>query len=167
MDMAPTKIIDDVIKSAITPEMKARGFRKKGATFWRDHGEVIDVVAVQKSQWNDKSSASFAINLGLYWKRVQEILGGSVSASPPRECDCTVRTRLGPLFAGGCDYWWEVTPLAEISAVGTDAVSKLVEYGLDWLERGHELDKTLEYVERLGYKRQRDAILALRRTGVI
>ena len=53
------------------------------------------------------------------------------------------------------------------AVVGNDAVSKLVAYGLPWLERGHRLEQTLEYVGRMGFIRQQNAILALRRDGKI
>jgi hypothetical protein len=135
--------------------------------FWREGGEVIEVVTVQKSQWNDASSASFTLNLGLYWKRVQELLGRTISAPPPREYNCTIRERIGPLFSAGRDHWWEVTPETDVAAIGVDVVAKLVEHGLPWLERGHSLEQMIEFVERTNSIPQRKAILALRRDGKI
>jgi hypothetical protein len=38
------------------------------------------------------------VNLGLYWPHVQNAIGYTVRGTPPREYDCVVRTRLGPLF---------------------------------------------------------------------
>lgn len=163
--MKPTEIIDAVTQLYIKPSLQSQGFRKKASTFWRDAGKVIDVVNVQKSQSNDSASAKFTINLGLYWKPVEELLWRAVVTLPPREYDCTVRVRLGSLFPEGHDFWWEVTPETTADSLGTDAVEKLLSYGLPWLERGHDIEQTMAYVERMRLARQRDAIVTLRQRG--
>jgi hypothetical protein len=162
--MKPTDLITSMVQSDLKPLLQARGFRKKASLFWRDNGEVIDVITVQKSQWNDASSARFTINLGLYWKHIQEFTGRV--ASPPREYDCTVQTRLGGLLPNPTDLWWEVVG-SEAPAIAADVVAKLLRYGLPWLENGHTVEKTFEYLEQRGLKAWRDKLKTLREEGKI
>jgi hypothetical protein len=154
----PTDLITRIVQNDLKPVLQARGFRKKAALFWRDNGEVIDVITVQKSQSNDASGARFTINLGLYWKRLQE-LSGRV-ALLPREYDCTVQARIGGLLPERTDLWWEINS-TETTVVSADVVSKLLRYGLPWLEAGHTVEKTFEYLEQRGLKTRRDELLAL------
>ncbi len=152
--MHASELIDTAIIKHIAPFLKLAGFRKKAHNFWRDAGHVIDVITIQKSQWNDAADAQFAVNLGLYWPRVQNAIGNTARGTPPREYDCVVRTRLGPLFDGGRDFWWKVRDEADVQAVGSDVVEKLREHGLPWLERGHDPQQALEYARRL-YRAER------------
>jgi hypothetical protein len=69
-------------------DMKSRGFRKMGATWHRDQGQIIQVMNIQKSQWYDR----FYINVGIYLKD----LG---SETRPSEYQCHVRCRSEQLVA--------------------------------------------------------------------
>ena len=65
-------------------ELKRHGFRKNRTTWRKDFGEVIAVLNVQTSQWDNDD---YFINLGVYLK----CLGDNES---PTEFKCHVRTRL-------------------------------------------------------------------------
>ena len=85
----PTKLIDELLQVHLAPFMKAAGFRKSGAYFWRDSGQVIDVLDLQKSQWNNSREASFYVNLHVYWKDFQEAVGRPFKSKFPRMPDRT------------------------------------------------------------------------------
>lgn len=163
--MKPTEIIDAAIKDCVKPVLNEMGFRKQGHTFWRDTGDVVDVITLQKSQWNDASSASFTVNLGLYWKRIQELLARTAAKMPPREYDCTVYERIGALIGNGSDHWWHVKPTTDPSKIGSEVNEVLTSRGVPWLERGHSIEQTLAYVRSLKnlLDGHRNAVLALRR----
>ena len=74
------------IENLIKPHLKQIGFRKKGATWYREKLNFIQVVNVQGSQW----SKIFFINLGIYLKD----LGGEET---PPEYKCHIRKRLDSL----------------------------------------------------------------------
>lgn len=171
--MEPTKLIDQIVSAHLKPALQARGFRKQGTTFWRDHGEVIDVVNVQKSRWNDSGSAEFTLNLGLYWKRIHELLNEPLKSTPPKEYQCTVQQRLGFLFPAtaafpqGRDYWWQVSAGSDPASVAGEVVDQLERFGLPWMARLHDLDATLEYIQANRVVRKDDIILGLRQSGLI
>jgi hypothetical protein len=160
----PTDLITRIVQNDIKPLLQARGFRKKASLFWRDNGDVIDVITVQRSQWNDPTSGRFTVNLGLYWKHIQALVDRAVPL--PREYNCTVQTRIGGLLPERTDLWWEVSG-ADLSAVAHDVSEKLRRYGLPWLEDGHTVERTMEYLEQRSLKAWRDKLMALREEGKI
>ncbi len=171
--MEPTKLIDQIVSTHLKPGLLAKGFRKQGANFWRDHGEVIDVVNVQKSQWNSGQAARFTVNLGVYWKRIHELLGKPLNTVPPKEYHCTVRARLCCLdsvtaeFPDGRDHWWEVTATTDLAATGAEVLERIERSGIPWLDHLHELKATLAHIEAHRTWRTDDAILDLRKRGLL
>lgn len=119
--------------------LKEQGFRKKGATWYRETDEVVQVVNIQGSQW----STIFYINLGVYLKSRGD-------KSEPAEYDCHLRTRLSQLVP-------DLHYLAELCDVHTkafedidrsDLVQLLLNHGLPWLnecstESGFKKELTL------------------------
>jgi hypothetical protein len=171
--MEPTKLIDQIVSTHLKPALLAKGFRKQGSTFWRDRGEVIDVMTVQKSQWNDGQAARFTVNMGVYWKRIHELLGEPVKTIPPKEYQCTIRQRLGRLFSvtpefpNGLDHWWEVNPATDLAATASEVVDRIERFGVPWLERLHDLEFALQYIQTHPVLIRVDAILDLRKRGLL
>jgi hypothetical protein len=71
-----------VLEGRISSVLKPLGYAKRAGTWHRDHGKVISVVNLQKSQWGD----DFYLNLGVYLKQ----LGNE---DRPAESHCHVRCR--------------------------------------------------------------------------
>jgi hypothetical protein len=157
--MHATELIDTAIIKYVAPFLRSVGFRKKAHRFWREAGSVLDVVTIQKSQWNDAVEASFTVNLGLYWLEIQAAIGRAAKAMPPAEYNCTVFQRLGAV-ADGRDLWWSVRDEEDVGLVGADVVHRLHEMGLPWLERGHDILHTLEYARKHYFRLQMDAVEA-------
>ena len=144
--MQTSAIIKEVLGIHIAPYLKTLGFKKKGAIFWRETDVLIDLVNLQKSQWNNPDEAQFTLNLGIYWKEVQAEIERRAKSMPPKELECTVFERLGALFAGN-DFWWSVTESTIAYELGRDVVEKLEKFGLPWLENGHNPEITCRYLE--------------------
>lgn len=137
----PSELIDEMVKLYLAPTLKEHGFKKKAFSFSRNNGELVEVISVQKSQWNDSYSAKFCINLGVHWPVVHQHLGRPAFNPPPKENDCSLRVRLGKLFDEGNDYWWEVSTKTNLEALGADAVRKANEFGIPWLNRACSLEE--------------------------
>jgi hypothetical protein len=71
-----------VLEGRIASVLKPLGYTKRAGTWHRDHGKLISVVNLQKSQWGD----DFYLNLGVYLKQ----LG---SENHPAESRCHIRCR--------------------------------------------------------------------------
>ncbi len=71
-------------KKAVSPLLKAHGFKKSSATWRKDQGESIAVFNVQKSQWG---GGTYYVNIGTYFREL--------AANPsPTENECHVQVRL-------------------------------------------------------------------------
>ncbi len=146
----PSKLIDELIRSYLAPLMKAQGFRKSGQNFWREENDTIDVLTVQKSQWNDAWSASFYVNLGVYWKAFHRDEGSEYTSAFPREYDCTVFSRvLEPE-----ENSWTMQPDSDLSRVGNTLVRAVQESAFSWFKEMHTYSGTLNQlrVQRIADK---------------
>lgn len=137
--------IDRVILDYVAPFLKGEGFRKNARNFWRDTGNVIDVVTIQKSQWNGPREASFTIELGLYWKDIQRDLCLWAGMDNPNAWDCIIHQRIGTTIPSERDLWWTLTPDVDVKATGLDVVDKLKSKALPWLVAGHDLAVAFRY----------------------
>jgi hypothetical protein len=131
----------------LKPALKELGFKSKSMTFFRQNGELVEIISPQKSQWNDDRVANCTINLGVYWPKVQEMLGETCLTFPPKEYNCTLRQRLGPLFDEGRDYWWSFTPNSDIQLMGVDVVEKVRRFALPWLTRATSLGEAVKIAQ--------------------
>ena len=136
-----------MVAKILAPLLKKDGFRKNSKTWWRDCDSVIEVIDLQKSQWNDANEAKFAINLGLYWPSIHKAIKREAGDYPPKTWECTVQQRLGPLFSEGKDFWWKVTEDTDLDTIGDEICNKLSRSGYEWLREGHDLEKTLLYAQ--------------------
>ncbi|HRI03472.1 MAG TPA: DUF4304 domain-containing protein [Pyrinomonadaceae bacterium] len=142
----PTKLIDELIKDYFAPILKDKGFRKSGANFWRDNVNVIDVLNIQKSQWNDAWKASFYINLGAYWKAFHRDQHTEFKSKFPREYDCTAFSRvLEPTVKT-----WSLQPNSDLSDVGIILTKTVQEVAFPWFEEMHSEVNILNHLQRQG-----------------
>jgi len=103
---------DDILKNVINPFFKEFGFRKNGNAFNRKLNELIQVVSIQKSKWNDPDEVSFTFNIGFFDS--EEYLENSNKEIPKfiRDYDCQIHFRLGHVVKGN-DYWYKLNKKTE------------------------------------------------------
>lgn len=82
-----------LLLQALSPTLKAHGFRKKDSTWRRTRDGFIQIINVQGSQW----SRSFYLNLGIYI----EAIGAKAT---PLEFDCHIRNRADNLVEDHRQY---------------------------------------------------------------
>jgi len=142
----PALLIKAIVQDHLAPFLKARGFRKKGRHFWRVEGDVMDVIDVQNSQFNDAWEAKFTINLGVCWIFLQRVIGGvfAVEPSPPKSC--IFRHRLSPDMEKKADYWWDVRSNSDPANVASELLQLLDRTGFPWLESKRDGVAVLEHM---------------------
>lgn len=98
---------NEIFITIIAPFFKEMGFRKNGNVFNRKTNELIQVVSIQKSRWNNPDNISFTFNIGLFDPEIY--LQESKQEIPKfiREYDCQLRIRLGQITKSH-DYWYEL-----------------------------------------------------------
>lgn len=135
--------IDRVIAMGLVPWLRAHGFARKGRSFTRAAGPVIDTAHVQASQWNTPDRASFYVNIAVEWPAIYPIWTGQSSPSNPALAPCFLRTRVHTL-AG--NQGWDVDPTVDEAALSKELVAALEEQSGFW-EHNHDLAGVLQQLE--------------------
>ena len=112
------------LEGAIDAILNAPGYRKLGATWRLDRGEVIAVVNLQKSSYAD----DFYLNLGIYLK-------DAGSESRPTEAQCHIR-------------WRPVTHAGGVLPTDVASVQLLLrEIGLPWLSALSSRERIAQFLQ--------------------
>src|SRR5262245_8983501 len=106
-DSPAEALLTDVVAQAVTPPLKAAGFRKNGTNYHRRHGETVQVVNVQVSHGSTWSEKEFFVNAGVAFDAICTLAGVPVLDRPKEyECDDRgTRDRLGALVTGAPESW--------------------------------------------------------------
>lgn len=142
------RLIDRAVNLGLRPRLRDCGFRRNSTHYWRGEGDVIQVLSVQKSQWNSSDSGKFTLNLGVHFPLVAEVLlGRDNMPRPPQESYCILRQRAGMLLSGR-DEWWTVTPETDVDELAGTLQRALEEHVLPWFERNKSLPQAAGELER-------------------
>ena len=76
-----SKLLNNFIKSEISPLMKELGFRKKANYYWRKNDVFVFTINFQSSRWNYEGRDEFFINCGVYSFEVAKANGGETDFS--------------------------------------------------------------------------------------
>jgi hypothetical protein len=107
-DKSATEVLfDDLVRQSVTAVLQPVGFRKSALSFHRRHGEVVQVVNIQSSQYSSRDEKQFYINVGLAFDALCRLTGAEIPDRPRiPECDaCGTRSRLEDLVKGVPDRW--------------------------------------------------------------
>jgi len=137
-----TLLVDRFIK----PIMSANSFRKDKLTWNRGKGEIIHLLDIQKSQWNDKNDISFTINLGVCVKSERQIFWNKPFPKTIRRLDCFLYLRVGRLFDNH-DHWWTLKPSDDIDRVGKKLQEIIENKCIPFLDNLDSINKAIAFVE--------------------
>ncbi len=100
-------LLKDVVARAVTPALKAAGFRKSGMNYHRRLGETVQVVNVQVSHGSTGMEKRFYVNVGIAFDSLCGLVGEPVLERPKEyQCDqCGTSARLEQLIAGAPGSW--------------------------------------------------------------
>jgi Domain of unknown function (DUF4304) len=121
-------------RDLLGPTLKAKGFRRTSRTFWKNSNDVCLVIALTSSWTNTRDVGRFVVYLGVFWHKVEALLGNSaVGRLPPPQYKCTFRIDLGWTTPTRLQKSWQVDLRTDLKAVGDEILSDLLRYGLPWL----------------------------------
>lgn len=120
-------MIHDILKNVIAPELKKRGFKKRGKTFYRERDGLIEICNIQFSRYNDRYSASFTYNIQIAMPSLYDLLGIDYT---DKLQTVIFAERLGQiiLWAKGTpstfdsDYWYRLEAIDKI--IRTDEITQ-------------------------------------------
>ncbi|WP_394840846.1 DUF4304 domain-containing protein [Pendulispora brunnea] len=138
MPLTAQDAVKQLVADELRPTFKARGFRTKGLTFYRQVADNFGLVQLQKSQASTAATVQFTINLGVFSGRIQRVLS-EITWMPdvtgvPTEPDCHLRQRIGHLLPEARDTWWSVRPDTNLAEFGTKLRLVLEEHAFPFLD---------------------------------
>ena len=124
------KLINRIVNEAIAEPLSAAAFTRSGRTWRRvlDHG-LTHVVNVQWSPRDAGVEGTFSLNAGVYSRELAESLALYPATGAPKEYDCQVRLRAGPL--GGRSWQVRVPGIAKQDPDVTGLLARV----FGWLDR--------------------------------
>ena|SRR5688572_12216800 len=135
-----------MVRDVLGPEMKAAGFRRSGRVFWRNGPDVCHVASVEMNRWGSSDASSFGVALGVFWHRVEAVLGNPTARKmPPSEYRCTFRIDLGRVISMPPKPEWRVTHRSNYDAIAAEVWRDLRDYGFAWLKYRSDLKRTLKW----------------------
>src|SRR5581483_3480064 len=75
-------LLTDVLAQAVTPPLRAAGFRKSGRNYHRRHGKTVQVVNIQVSRGSTWTEKEFYVNAGVAFDAICELVGVTVLDRP-------------------------------------------------------------------------------------
>jgi hypothetical protein len=146
-----TQALDSLASDALGELLKSQGFRKQGRT-WRRRTEyaATQVVNVQGSMFSTRNEGRCALNLGVYFPALAEVLGLGRLTDAPSEADCHLRQRAAMLRPNGRDTWFEfrTDDPTSVQAAVSSLRGLYVEVGESWLSRYSSLSAARDELAR-------------------
>lgn len=139
--MATDTLIRPVV-DAMGKVLRPRGYRKRGLTFWRDVGDVRQLVNLQRSTSSTASEVRFAINLAVLCPKALASWDSEYSVASAPWWD-----RIGSYGASGQDQWWSAASEEEAGAV-VEAVLQMLGSALAVLEAIDSVPKLSEALRK-------------------
>jgi len=124
---------DTMVRDAVWPALKARGFKRAKNTFRRRNEASWTVINFQASQYSFAHDVKFTVNLGVSLDLLRPEWQGD---KPPSESGCRFRERLSFLLPDRIpyDWWWVADDETNFERLGADITTAIVEHGLSWLD---------------------------------
>jgi hypothetical protein len=144
MEFVARDEIKAIVKYALVPPMKERGYKKNAYTWHKQDAEVVKVLNVQLSQWNTSDEAQFTVNLGVYHAEFHALRGSAPPSKNLKEYECDVRLRIGDLMTG-CDHWWCVASNKDNEEVAREFKDSIETRALPWLDGFGGLEDMLRF----------------------
>lgn len=127
-----------ILKNWVTPCLKKAGFNKQKVQYGQVRGDVIWLIDIQRSRWNDASQAQFTLNCGVHIPGVVSAYANKNEPTKPRIPDCCISSRIGMLTTEKKDLWWRLdfddNGTVDIQ-IGKDLLDKIERYIVPFLEK--------------------------------
>lgn len=127
-------MISEFVQTVVAPILKSHKFRKNGFRWDRSLGDIVQVITIQASQWNDEAGHSFTLNFGVCVKQVWMIIHGTPLPRTIPECECFPIFRVGDVMDdNSIDLWWTIEDFApeelsrEVQKVIRETVIKILD----------------------------------------
>ena len=148
--MAPSisgKVIDRIVNAGVANWFRQAGFERKGRSFFRQHGDLVQTSNLQASKINMPNVATFAVNLGVEWPYWHNVWTGRGLVANPALAPTFIQTRLHPNQGAGRDHWWPAHPDTDPDRIAAEVMGALQAYAETFWTRYSNLEGILREFE--------------------
>lgn len=108
--------------------LKLRGFKKRGAIFHKQIGDVVHLISLQSSQSSTGDCARVTVNLAVSCKILED------SGISPSVWTAHWRERLGHEMPAKADVWWTISTDEGLASATSEIMIAMEAYGLPALD---------------------------------
>lgn len=137
------RVIDSVVAAGVAHWFREAGFTRKGRSFFRWYGGLVQTANVQASKVNMPDDASFAVNLGVEWPQWHEVWTSQELRANPSLAPTFIQSRLHPNQGPGRDHWWPANTETDPDRIAAEVVGALQAYAHEFWRRYSDLDAVL------------------------
>ena len=136
-----------LVKEVIAPQLRELDFKKSNTNFNRHVDGIVQLLNIQKSQYNHSERILFTINIGFYNSEVFKISKNKTEVPKFITIDnCFVRGRTGRLIYGH-DYWYELSTEKSYESVLNQVDQDLRKYILPLFKYLETLNSIVELIK--------------------
>ena len=106
-----------IILDRLATELKPRGFRRKGQSFFRAVNDCYQLVNLQASQFGSATSQRYTINLAVYSTLLEPL---TKEATKLMSYEGHWTARIGQLTVDARDVWWNVSREEQAARAATE-----------------------------------------------
>jgi len=134
-------VYNDLVKERLSPAFRRLGFTGSGGRYSLKSDSCWALLGLQKSAYSDAREVQFTANLLVVARAAWSAMRAERTYLPERPSPSTkygppaAIQRIGRLLPDPADLWWRLTTDSDISAVAEDALNKVRDYGLPWLQQ--------------------------------
>jgi hypothetical protein len=132
-------IYDGLVKDALSPRLRALGFKGSGGRYELPSSECWALASFQKSTYSDAAEVQFTLNLLVVKKAAWASAGVDRPNLPERPSAGVLygapalQSRIGSLTPDASDKWWRVYDGMDGEALAADVLHDVTMYALPWL----------------------------------
>ena len=151
--------IQKLLVRRLTDALTSHDFKRdsSGTTFHRKRGELVHVINLQGSPWNQGTEATYYVNLAVFYAPAYEIEWGNPAPDSPKEYHGQLRNRV----KADEHESWSFSPGVDSDAVADKLVSAVITRGVPYFEG---VDTPQQLVHFIGNKEKDFMITAASRT---
>lgn len=142
--------LKSLVKNSITPLLKSYGFKKNGDTYIKNMKNIVWVIDIQKSRWNDENELQFTFNCGIYFSALAFIYSNTPNSSIPRIAGCCIHSRIEMLSKSKLDKWWslqqEISP-GQNTVIIQEVEACIQSLVIPFLEKFNSINDILDFLK--------------------
>ena len=141
---------NNILKNWLSPLLKSHGFKKRREVYICEGQALTDLIAIQRSRWNDAQEVQFTLNYGIYVPGVVSTYLNQTEPAKAKIDDCCITARIGMLSELRKDQWWTLrvddAPEKVDAQIGRELQNQVKHLMIPFLEGFETRDDVVDFL---------------------